>query len=80
MLFLYAYDCINDAEWHWLRFHYSMLPPHPTALQIAAICASLERALPGLGKQLVDSIASLKTGRNTSQITGRCCKFLLRCW
>lgn len=60
MLFLYAYDCINDAEWHWLRFHYSMLPPHPTALEIAAICASLERVLPGLGKQLIDAIASLR--------------------
>lgn len=60
MLFLYAYDCINEAEWHWLRFHYSMIPPHPTALQIAVICASLEKVLPGMGKQLIDNIANLK--------------------
>lgn len=60
ILFLYAYDRINATKWHWLGFHYSMLPPHPTAREIAEVCASAERAIPGLGKHFVDSIASLK--------------------
>lgn len=58
--FLLTFDKINSTTWHWLRFHYSAIPPHPTAIQIADVCSRIEAGAPGLGVLFVDNIVALR--------------------
>ena len=57
---LYTMDKIGESQWHWLQYHYAILPPHHTALEIAKICTLAEKRIPGLGRRYVQNIASIK--------------------
>jgi hypothetical protein len=69
--YLYAKTCIDEADWHWLQFHFDALPPHPVARELAKIFAGIEAKIPGGGKALISNIASRKNReRNESDYQG----------
>lgn len=60
-LFLYAADKILEAQWHWLAYHFSKLPPIPIARRLIECCLECDRHLPGTGRQYVERIAAINT-------------------
>lgn len=62
-LYLQAAHEIGAAEWHWLQYLFSFLPPHPVAARIVECACECEDHLAGLGATFLSQIARLG-GRN----------------
>lgn len=51
---------IGGAEqWHWFKYHFSMLPLHPLAGSLIDASVDCEKRIPGLGSQFIRDIASI---------------------
>lgn len=50
----------GGEAWHWFRYHFANLPPHPMARSIIDACTDCERKLPGLGLQFIREIAAIR--------------------
>lgn len=50
----------GSKVWHWFRYHFSFLPPHPFARSIVDACADCEMRIKGLGSQFIQDIASIQ--------------------
>ncbi|WP_144289854.1 hypothetical protein [Ideonella sp. A 288] len=46
-------------DWHWFRYHFANLPPHPMARSIIDACADCEMKVPGLGAQFITEVAAI---------------------
>jgi hypothetical protein len=54
-----AFETIGPKGWHWFAFHFSNLPNHPFAVSVIDACVDCEKALPGLGFEFIDDLASI---------------------
>ena len=50
---------IASGPWHWYAYHFRQGPAHPFVASIVKACADCERAVPGLGRQLLADLASV---------------------
>jgi hypothetical protein len=50
---------IASGPWHWFAYHFKHGPAHPFVAGILKACADCERAVPGLGRQLLADLASI---------------------
>jgi hypothetical protein len=50
---------IAAGPWHWFAYHFRHGTAHPFVASIVKACADCERAVPGLGRQLLADLASI---------------------
>lgn len=71
----------GGEKWHWFRYHFSFLPPHPLARSVIDACADCEKHVPRLGSQFIQDIASIagkeKHEPHYDQLLQKLCEILV---